>query len=197
MEFISGYISTLTHDPVTLFVTTFVCMLFMGEPIVLGFAFITATSGIFNFSEVLVLAYITAIIGELFWFSIGRFGTSDTLTRTSLISEKSTDFNTLINTFGLYKPIRLLFYSRLISGVAILVIIFLGRRGMSFYTFIRYSFIVNAFWTPIVVFVGYSAGKGYTLALTIFQDVRTVFLVAFVVFALVYFGYTRLKKLFL
>ncbi len=197
MEFINEYISTLANDPVALFVTTFVCMLFMGEPVVLGFAFIAATSGVFSFIEVLILAYITAIVGELFWFYIGRLGISDTMKHAWFTSERSSDLNTFINKLGLHKPIRLLFYSRFISGIAILVIIFLGRRGISPYAFIRYSFVVNAFWTPVVVFTGYTAGKGYELSLIIFEDIRTAFFIAFMILALSYFGYTHLKRFFI
>lgn len=192
MEFLAGYLALLEQNSLMLFILTFVSLLFLGEPAVLGFAFFSATTNIFSFIELLTLVYISALIAESFWFFVGRVSTKS-IQRSIRLATVRSDFSIFIKKIGLNKPFRLLFYSRLFSGLSILVIIFLGRSNITLRTFILYSLIVNAFWSPVIVTIGFAAGKGYPHLLTIFEDIRTFFVIILLIAFLGYYGFKIAK----
>ncbi len=168
MEVILEHLVVITGNTYLFFSLTFLLLLFLGEPFVLGVAFFSTTHSIFSLPEILVLAYTSALIGELFWFSIARKPFFD------FIASKKTyqEVEKLTHLSRMNTPLRLLFFTRFITGLTIVAIVYLSKKGVSYPTFIKNVLLINLFWTPLVVGIGYSAGKGYTLALHIFEDAK-------------------------
>lgn len=189
MNFIVEYLQTLTSEPLLLLLVAFILMLFVGEPVVLGVAFLTATTDLFPFLEILLIAFFTSVIGECFWFFLGQHTRFTHLSKTKSFSSLTQNAKTFTRKIGLGHPFRLLFYSRLISGLTIAVIMYVGEKGLPFKTFLRYIIITDLFWTTLVVTIGYLAGKGYGFLLTGFEELRLVVIIGLLVFLCVYLVY--------
>jgi membrane protein DedA with SNARE-associated domain len=54
------------------------------------------------------------------------------------------------------------------------MIVYLSRKNLSLKKFIVNCLIVNAIWTPSVVYIGWLAGKGFIFALEIIKNLETV-----------------------
>ncbi len=172
MESVNALLVSVLQDPMQFYFVGFVTMLFAGEPIVLIVAFLSATVGTLNFHDVLIIAYISAIIGEIFWFLVGRTRFLARFQNIPGVSTVSTDLKKMIQVSHLNTPVRLLFVTRLFTGLTIATILYLGRSELSAARFIRSILLVNLFWTPLVVGIGYGAGKGYTIATTLYEGVH-------------------------
>ncbi len=191
MENLIATLSVFTQTPEILFFVLFLCMLFAGEPVILGIAFYTATTHFLPFWNIALLAFISSIVCELFWFVVGRTKIIESLNKKKFLSSFYSDLEHFSNTIKLSSPLRLLFSSRLISGLTIIVIIFLSRKDLTIRTFIWYSILVNSFWTPIVVGIGFAAGRGYSVALTTFEGVRVLSWIGLLVLILMYIAYKK------
>ncbi len=177
----------VVNDPLLFFVIIFFLMLFAGEPIVLGVSFISSSLHLLSFTQLLIIAYCSSLIGELFWFSLGRSQTMRSFDIRKYIPALAADVSTFTQKIKMDSPFRQLFYSRFVSGLAIFVILMIGRSGLPLKTFLRYIVVVNAFWTLLIVSLGYLAAKGYSIALTIFTDIKLVFGVCLILLFCLYF----------
>lgn len=182
-------LSVFTQTPEILFFVLFLCMLFAGEPVILGIAFYAATTHFLPFWNIALLAFISSIVCELFWFVVGRTKIIESLNKKKFLSSFYSDLEHFSNTIKLSSPLRLLFSSRLISGLTIIVIIFLSKKDLTIRTFVWYSILVNSFWTPLVVGVGFAAGRGYNVALTTFEGARVLSWIGLLVLILMYTAY--------
>lgn len=172
MESINTLLVSVLQDPVQFYFIGFFVMLFVGEPLVLVISFLSATAGILSLPYILIIAYTSAIIGELFWFLVGR---SRLLSRFKNIQGASTisvDIKKMIQMSHLDTPIRLLFATRLFTGLTVAAVLYLGSSGLSTARFIRSILLVNIFWTPLMVGIGYGAGKGYTVVATLYEGIH-------------------------
>ena len=140
-------LESLTTNPEVFFFLSFIFLLFAGEPIVLGFTFITTTLGMINVWWIFIFAFISAIIAEIFWFLLARNKLFTKYKLNKLFPTLTKDMVHITKKSGLASPFRLLFFSRFISGAAILVIIILSQKGMTLSRFISYSLLVNLFWS--------------------------------------------------
>ncbi len=184
------FLENFVDNTLQLSLLLFVLFLFFGEPIIIAAAFFMSSHQHQDWLTLGVLAFVSAIIAELFWFYSGRIP----YLRSFFLNKKMTTIKTFIEKIHLHKPLPLLFVTRLFTGLTIFAIIHLSTQGLSVRKFIVYSIIVNAFWTPLVVTIGYTAGLGYTYALNILNDVHRVSMLVLATALTVYLIYHMLNR---
>lgn len=190
MDLIETYLLTLSQEPLLFFSIAFIVMLFAGEPFVLVLSFLVARTNIAPIYYLILMVYLTAIVGELFWFYIAKVNIFNKIKKPKFISRASNELKDL-NFSKLRHPLVMLALARVVTALTIVVIIYLSKKKLALKKFILYSMTVNVVWTTLIVGVGYSAGHGYTYALTVFQNTRIVALVSLVSFVLLYIFYKK------
>jgi len=182
-------LESLTFQPELFYLLSFIFLLFAGEPIVLGFTFIATTLGMISVWQIFIFAILAAVVAELFWFFIAKTKFFRNHKLTNQFPSISKDIEFLIKKTDLNSPLKLLFFSRLISGAALLVIIVLSQRGLKLKKFVLYSIIVNLFWSSIIVTAGYLAATGYKNIFGSFLSITNFFEISFAILLLSYLIY--------
>lgn len=194
MELLVSFLQIQNESSVIFFLTTFMLMLFAGEPAVLAIALFAAVADTLSVTELMITAYITALSGELFWFFVGRSPSINSVAQKPYLRIFRANLDLSLKKIQLDHPLHLLISTRIFTGIAIPMIIHLSQNGLSLKKFILYSLVVNAIWTPITVGVGYAAGKGYETALNIFEGVRSASMTLLVLLIGMYIGYRSLLR---
>jgi len=195
MSLIEQFLLPLINEPVLLTAVIFLLMLFLGEPIVLMLGFITATTGIINIYFIAGLAFLSAVVGEMFWFTTARLKQFSFLEQKLKRSSFNTHFHRLLKVTHITTPLRILLTTRVFTGLTIAAIIYLSHTGVTKLRFLSYSFLVNLFWTPIILGVGYAAGTGYDWILNVYQDTHITLVFAIVISLAIYITYTNLAHI--
>lgn len=169
MEFFLALITPLQHYSV---LTSVAGSLFGGEPAVLALGFLSAQ----NFIHPLtlgVVAFLTALVAESVWFYVGRLTFTRNIAERMTRSPRATAFYAKINRIENGHWLRVLFIAHVFSGTTIVYVLRLGQK-ITYKRFLVYCALVNSIWTPTVILIGWSAGKGFSLLLTIFESVHLV-----------------------
>tara|TARA_B100002051_G_scaffold276684_2_gene326880 strand:+ start:8646 stop:9266 length:621 start_codon:yes stop_codon:yes gene_type:complete len=164
MDFeIINLLTELTASPLRFFTLSFLFLLFAGEPVVLGFAFVSLKMQLLLVWQIILLSVVAAVLAELFWFSLARNRLFQKCELGKKFPNLRNDLKILRSKSKLDNPLRLLFVSRMITGASLLVIVILSRQNLSFKKFLQYSVLVNIFWSTVIVGLGYAASLGYTI----------------------------------
>lgn len=182
-------LESLTANTELFFLLSFIFLLFAGEPIVLGFTFITTTLEMISVWNIFMFAFITAVLAELFWFFLARTKIFQKYKLGEIFPTLAKDMNYISHKSGIDSPLKLLFFSRFISGAAILVIIILSQKGIAVRKFFYYSIIVNLFWSTLIVTLGYYAALGYHEILMAFAGFAHVIEISLAVLLTIYLLY--------
>lgn len=194
MDIILTFAEQTLADPLLFWSLSFVALLFFGEPIILSIALISATTHFISPSILIGLAILSAIIAEYFWFAIGKVAFSKPFVRKRFFEHGIEELTLLRKKLHVAHPLALLFVTRPFTGLTIVAILLLGREGVRTGRFLLYSCIVNIFWTPVVVGIGYTAGMGYTWAVTLFETVHVGLGTLLVIVLIVFIGYKYLTQ---
>ena len=181
MEHLEPYLNVFLANPEYIGAIAFILILLGGEPVVLALSFIAATYNILSLPTIMLMGFSTALLAEIFWFLFARSPWINLFGTRYGESRILQDFHYYFGKLERNKPFRLLFFTRFISGLTIMVIIYLSRRKIPFLTFLRYCLLVNLFWTPVVVFIGWGGGKGFTF---LFEIVNNIHYALFIIFLL-------------
>jgi len=148
----------------SIFLATFLISLFGGEPLV---ALLAALSPVHIF-ELLIAAFLSAVVAECFWFFIARTRLFSFL-QSNIVSKHMSTYASKIN---IEKPFRQLFLSRFVTGLTIVLIIYMGRKQMPFSRFFISILAVNSIWTPAIVLLGILARKQFDIFYAAFESVQ-------------------------
>jgi membrane protein DedA with SNARE-associated domain len=173
---IGPYLSDIFRERI-LIVACFVC-LFGGEPAVLFFAFLSA-QGKLDPSDVAIIGFTTALIGELFWFVFAKTHVFNFLDSKFFEIGKGSRLFAQVKRVLDAAPFKMFFLARFISGITIPCIIYLGRKRLELKTFFLYCLAINFFWAPTITLIGWSSGKGFTLVLETFKSIQIALNIAF------------------
>ncbi len=165
---------------------------FGGEPAVLALAFLSVQQFIHPLTLGIV-AFTTAICAESFWFLLGRSSFAKSITERMTRSSRAIDFYKKIDRIENGHWFKILFIAHIFSGTTIVYILRLSRK-ISYTRFIIYCALVNIIWTPTVILIGWSAGKGFSILLTIFEGIHTVISISFVLLISGYIVYRLFTK---
>jgi len=154
MELLTFFLPIQDESSVIFFLSTFILMLFAGEPVVLAVALFAAVSNTLSVPQIIFTAYVAALSGELFWFGVGKSPSINTITQKPYLRMLRADLDLALKKIRLDHPFHLLISTRIFTGITIPIIIHLSQKGLSLKKFIIYSLVVNAVWAPITVGVG-------------------------------------------
>lgn len=168
---------------------------FGGEPAVISLSFASAMDKI-SLVVVIVAGYLTAVIGEVAWFSIVRKLSPGKVRKWKFIKKSYDAYSRAISKVERRKPLKLLFWARSFYGGGMAAIVYLAGTQLGLKKLIKYSLIVNAFWTALSVLVGWEAGKGFRYALHLFVDIRITITILAVSVAVIYSAFYILKRMF-
>lgn len=187
------FVNSVIHlhtQPLLLYFLASAAFLFIGEPVVLAFSTLSASYDLISPFYLTLLAFLTAVAAELFWYYVGK----TKFLKKIFPAKKSQQLDALLRRFGTNQPFILLFVARFFTGLSILAIIHVSRRGMKISDFLKCSILVNIIWTPVMVALGYLAGKGYLVLVTTVETVRVAATIFIIVMAIVYGVYFLLKR---
>lgn len=181
-------VETLLLFKTHILVAGFVLAMFGGEPAVLVLGFLTAQS-IIPIPEVLLIGYSSALIAEIFWFWVARSSFANFLAKRFFSDDTHKGLLYYAEKVERGNPLRLFMIARFVSGLTLVVLFYLSRKGTPFKTFVYYCLIVNAVWTPLIVLFGWMSGKGFTLIMDTFESIKLALGVAVFFAVLLFFGY--------
>lgn len=167
---------------------------FGGEPAILSLSFMSALSEI-SLVTVAVAGYLTAVIGDVIWFSIARKISAERIRKWRFIQKSYDGYIGTVSKLEKQRPLRLLFWARSFYGGGMAVIIYLSQTKLKLVKLIQYSLIVNAFWVSVSIFLGWEAGKGFGYALDLFVDIRIAITILVVLVVIAYLIFNKVKKL--
>lgn len=116
-----------------------------------------ARLGAFDFGEVLAVAFVGVMVGDVFWYGVGIVMTRVEQGRFSLAK---TAEKTVLMFFPQFhqKPFFSIFFSKFIYGVNHAALVFSGIVRLKFSIFMKAEFVASLFWVAIYAVAGYLFG---------------------------------------
>lgn len=175
-------ISTLGYPGIALL--TFLDSSFIPIPseIVLPFSGFVASQGGLNLAIIVIVASISAYLGALAFYSIGRLGKK----KVDAFLEKygkyfflsKEDLDKSYKFFDKYGNLAV-FFGRIVPIVRLLISFPAGVTGMSPVLFSTYTFVGSFLWTCVLVTAGYLLGERWELVAVYIEKYQTIILVLF------------------
>ncbi|MFA4953506.1 MAG: hypothetical protein WC584_04750 [Candidatus Pacearchaeota archaeon] len=149
---------------------TFFGGFFGGEELLLILSFASANN-LIPFLDLLIFFALGSYIMDLFIFSIGKTRLVSRLHEWKSFSRKYAKIDSLVGRLTKERHVMILFYTKFVYGTRIASILFLGLKKVKTTKFLLVSAITIITWTFIVAGIGWLAGKGFNIILTLFKDV--------------------------
>jgi len=160
---------------------------------------ILASHSILNIWYILIFFYIGINVSDLLWFFLGISRIFDWLAKRRIWEKIHVHFQKRLQK-GKHSNFSLLFITKFVYGTRVPTIVYMARNGLELRTFFIYTLTINAIWTILITFIGWSAGKGIAIAQTISNNIIVYILLITIV--LILFNIItkkisyRIKKLF-
>lgn len=142
-----------------------------GESIVVTLGFLSA-QGFLPLWPVLVFCALGMYLSDFIPLTIGRFKFFVKLLEREKSVRRVEKIEYHIQKYTKNNLFLILLYTKIIYGASIPTLIYLGAKKTSYSKFAYYNFFVEIIFVPIVVLIGWSAGKGFVFAKNIFRDIR-------------------------
>jgi membrane protein DedA with SNARE-associated domain len=169
------------------YLLTFLASVFLEESIVF-FAFLSG-SGFIKFYIVLIFGILGALIGDIFWYALGRshiiLFIRDKCKSSKYISRQYRRTSKLVHSLAGEKMFLSLLFSKFVFGSRILMMIYFGAKKAKFMKYLLYDLVSLIAWTLVLAPIGWLAGKGILLSfdslskLRYFIGIGIVFVIAF------------------
>lgn len=128
---------------------------------------ILASHGFLNIWSLLIFFYLGILVSDSIWYFLGKSKVFDWLVRRKLISKVYFNLGKLLNTVTKNNDLQVLFFTKFLYGTRIPTLMYLSKERLTLKPFLFYNIITNIIWVPIVLLIGWSAGKGISLATNI------------------------------
>jgi len=138
-----------------------------GEEVILTFAFMVA-QGFSTEIDLFIYCYLGTMFSDVCWFLSGRHF----FKKMSFFERLSVKYNKVVHFLKKVskKPFVLLFITKFIYGTRVFTIIYVGLEGLKLSKFFLYNIFVVLAWLPIVLSVGWLAGRGMSGILNIYEN---------------------------
>lgn len=184
ISWLVGVISSLGYPGIALL--TFLDSSFIPIPseIVLPFSGFVASRGDLNVIVIIIIASVSAYLGALSFFYIGKLGKNkvdsflEKFGKYVLISRE--DLDKSYKFFEKYGNFAV-FFGRIVPIVRLLISFPAGVSGMSTWLFSIYTFVGSFLWTCVLVTAGYFLGERWELVAVYIEKYQTVILVLFAI----------------
>jgi membrane protein DedA with SNARE-associated domain len=179
IEFILGLVKTHAYT------ASFVGAMFGGEETIIVITMLAA-GGIVSLWSVFIFSFLGTIISDSIWFYAGK---------TSIFNKMITHrffaggYNKLTNvmdaTFHGNRFLALL-TTKFLYGTRVVTIMYISREKIPFLRFTVYNALTTAIWLPIVLAIGWFAGKGFGILLNITKNVQVI-IISIIAFVAVFY----------
>jgi membrane protein DedA with SNARE-associated domain len=156
-----------------------------GETIIIPIAFLSA-NGFIPLWQVLIFCTLGMYLSDFIPFTIGRFKFLRNLFKGKSLEHAKRLENRFLKLTKSNIFLTLL-YTKFIYGLSIPALIYLGHKETSYSRFALYNLLVEIIFVPIVILIGWTGGKGFTIVQTIFKDVRIAILLLILFIITVFF----------
>ncbi|EKD47746.1 MAG: hypothetical protein ACD_65C00309G0003 [uncultured bacterium] len=138
-----------------------------GEEVILTFAFMVA-QGFATEIDLFIYCYLGTLFSDICWFLSGRHY----FKKLSFFEKLSVKYNRIVRFLKKVsgRPFVLLFITKFIYGTRIFTIIYVGLEGLKLSKFILYNIFVISAWLPVVLAVGWLAGRGMSGVVNIYEN---------------------------
>lgn len=179
-----------------LLLLSFLAGLIAGEETVILVSLLATQNGI-SLWLVWILASLGFIVADLFFFIIGRLKIFKRLGNYFKTKANTDQLNEIIEKYQNKSLFLFLIIIKSVYGLGITGFIYLGaRRKVSFKKLLPYEILVTLSLVSIFVFVGFLAGRGYTVAKQFFEGIYFVISFVFLLILIFYFVQRWVKRKF-
>lgn len=171
----------------------FLAPLIGGEIGVLFMAF-TASAFTFSIQSVWLWAVLAMAITDVFWFLVPRWQKLQYVIRKPIQPSRLTRLKERVDHIAEGRSYVMLAVAKLLVGVRIPFIVYLGTTSVSTKRFIGAALVVNSLWAAILVVIGILARNSFTYTLHTLQNVQLTIFVSLLFGFICYGGYRYLKR---
>jgi len=145
-----------------------------GESIILFLSFLSA-NGLIPIWYILVFSTLGMFLSDFIPFTFGKFKFIRRLLKKKISTHEKKIEEALMK-YARNNLFLTLLYSKFIYGISIPVLIYLGYKKTPYSKFIWTNLLVEIIFVPIIVYLGFLAGKGFRFVLIIFDNMRIAIL---------------------
>jgi len=187
MSFVEVFISFLGGNASLI---AFLGSLLIGEE-VLVFLSILAGKGIISLWNIFLYGFLGSLLGDLFWFYIGRTRIIDWLKKVKFIRKSYGHSKPLLEKLSVremhgWKCLIYFGASKFMGVIKVLAVVYASRRKMKFSRFIKWNVPALILWMIPMLFAGWLAGKGFTLLLIVLKNLQMALGLAVIIAIILY-----------
>lgn len=142
---------------------------FFGETVVISAAFLSA-QGVWSLLNVFWLALAGTVVSDALWFLFGQRLLKLTH-RWQSFQHKYDKLIARLERISGKRPFLALLFIKFLYGTRILTIVYLSLRKVRFRTFLLFNTIGTLIWLPVMLAIGYLAGKGIANVIPLFNKI--------------------------
>ena len=156
-----------------------------GETVIVSLAFLSA-QGTLPLFDVLVFSTLGMYLSSFIPFLVGRFKFFQNLWEKEKFVKKVEKIEDNFKRYTHNNIFLMLLYTKFFYGASIPALLYLGSKKTSIKKFAFYDFLVELTFVPIVVLVGWLAGKGFKAATEVFHNIRIGIFLLIVLIVVIY-----------
>ncbi len=153
------------------FSVSFAGAFFGGEETILALAFLSGQDMVPVWS-VFLACLLGTFSSDSMWFFFGRSRLMTRALAWRWVARAYKEVDRLYVSLTRYGTFLALLIGKFIYGTRIATIAYLSRERMTFKRFSAFNAAIIAVWSGIVISVGWLAGRGFSKAINVFQDVE-------------------------
>ncbi|MDP2925557.1 MAG: VTT domain-containing protein [Nanoarchaeota archaeon] len=142
-----------------------------GESVIITLGFLSANN-VLALWKVLIFSTLGMYFSDFIPFTIGRLRFLKKILGNKWLSNKTKRAEESLQKYTKNNIFLMLLFTKFIYGASIPALIYLGYKRISYLKFAFYDFLVVLIFVPIVITIGYLSGKGFRIAVMIFDNLR-------------------------
>jgi undecaprenyl-diphosphatase len=155
---------------------SFLGSLIIGEEVLVLMS-ILAGKGLVPIWIIFVYGFLGSLIGDLFWFYIGKSRIIDWLRGIKFVRKSYNHSRPLLEKLAVkemhgWKCLLYFGFSKFMGVIKVLAVVYAARRGMSFSRFMKWNIPALILWMIPMLFAGWLAGRGFVLLLHILKNLQ-------------------------
>lgn len=158
-----------------------------GETVIMSLAFISAT-GVLPIWHVLIFSTIGLFLSDFIPFTIGRHRWFVKFLWEKKAEHRGKNIEKILHKYTRNNLFLILLITKFIYGASIPALLYLGSKKISYQKFSWTNLFVEIIFVPVIVLVGWTAGRGFSLATNIFVDMRIAMLLLIIFVVLFIFA---------
>jgi|SRR3989338_5379036 len=157
-----------------------------GESGILSLSFLSA-NGFIPLWYVLIFSTLGMYLSDFVPFTIGRFKFLRDIFEGKRFSKHLKKAEKIMNKYTKNNLFLIILYAKFTYGASIPVLLYLGHKKTSYKKFAFYNIFVELIFVPLLVFIGWYAGKGFNLFLIIFKNIKFAIFILIVLIIFLFF----------